>query len=366
MKNMKKWMIFLLPFVLVSCAHVENREMTIDAPKMVSQKEASTAVVQSNYYLSPGDQLEVQFPYKPILNDQYTIRPDGNMSLAIIGTIRAAGKTPDSLQEEIRSRYLELSNSPKTGNPVKKEYRLNVGDELEIRFSNHKDLDELAIVRPDGRLSLPLIGEVDVENKTPLALEKELTRLYENKLNKPKLVVIVRKYTANYYYVNGSKQRPAFKDLDDAVVIMRRTTPMQIFVGGEVVSPTFFDYTGPVTAIQAIIKAGGAKLSGETEQVAILRREPNQEPRLIIRDLTTDWVDGDETIDSGGIMTSFAGDFQLHPYDVVIVPKSTIAHVKDYLDQYLYDLVPALRNSSLSFVYELKTQPQTSTIINGN
>ena len=362
MKIFIKLVVFLLPAVLSSCAHVENREMTIDAPKTASQKDASTSVVQSYYYLSPGDEVEVQFPYQPVLNDRYTIRPDGNMSLAIMGTLRAAGKTPDKLQEEIRTRYSELSRSGSTDQNVKKEYHINVGDELEVRFSNHKDMDELAVVRPDGKFSLPLIGEVDVEHKTPKALERELTHLYESKLNKPKLVVIVRKYTANYYYVNGEKKRPAFKNLDDAVVIMRRTTPMQIFVGGEVASPTFFDYTGPITAIQAIIKAGGAKLSGETEQVAILRREPGKEPKLIIRDLTTDWVDGEETIDSGGIMSSFVGDFQLHPYDVVIVPKSTITHVKDYLDQYLYDLVPALRNSSLSFVYELKSQPQHTTV----
>jgi polysaccharide export outer membrane protein len=364
MKNMKKWIIILLPIILASCAQVKNRQMVIDVPKMVSQKEASTAVVQSSYYLSPGDELEVQFPYQPILNDRYTVRPDGNLSLAIIGTMRAAGKTPDDLQEEIRSRYQELSLSPSGGKAVKKEYRLNVGDELDIRFSSHKNLDELAIVRPDGKFSLPLIGEVDVEGITPQALEKKLIQLYKSKLNNPKLVVIVRKYTANYYYVNGSKQRPTFQNLDNAVVIMRRTTPMQIFVGGEVVSPTFFDYTGPVTAIQAIIRAGGARLSGETEQVAILRREHGKEPQLIIRDLKTDWVSRKETVDSGGIMTSFAGDFLLHPYDVLIVPKKAIAHLKDYLDQYLYDLLPALRNSSLSFVYELKSQKQETTVTN--
>ncbi len=364
MKNIKKWMIFFLPGLLASCAQVENRELTIDAPKIASQKEASTSVVQSFYYVAPGDELEVQFPYKPLLNDRYTIRPDGNVSLTIIGTMRAAGKTPDQLQEEIRNRYYEISQSRNSQKKVKKEYRITAGDEIEIRFSNQKGLDELAVVRPDGKFSLPLIGEVDVEDKTPQALERELTELYTSKLNNPMLVVIVRKYTSDYYYVDGSKQRPPFKNLDDAVVIMRRTTPMQIFVGGEVVSPIFFDYTGPVTAIQAIIKAGGAKLSGETEQVAILRREPDQEPKLIIRDLTTDWVDSEETIDGGGIMTSFVGDFQLHPYDVVIVPKSTIAHVKDYLDQYLYDLVPALRNSSLSFVYELKAQDQKTTVTN--
>lgn len=364
MKKFKQWITFLLPVLLASCAHVENRDITIDGPKMKSQKEASTSVVKSFYYLSPGDELEVQFPYKPELNDRYTVRPDGNLSLAIMGTMRAAGKTPDEFQAEIRERYDDLSRRGEgtAGKKPKKEYRINVGDELEIRFSNHKNLDEEVIVRPDGKLSLPLIGEVNVEDKTPQAIEKELTVRYNSKLNNPKLVVIVRKYTSNYYYVDGSKQRLPFRNLDDAVVIMRRTTPMQIFVGGEVVAPAFFNYTGPITAIQAIIKAGGAKRSAETEQVAILRREPNKEPKLFIRDLTTDWIDDDETVDSGGILASFMGDFQLHPYDVVIVPKSTVSHVRDYLDQYLYDLIPALRNSSLSFVYEMNKLPVETTI----
>jgi len=352
---------FVMLFFMVSCAQVKNREVVLEAPQVKSQKETATSQVSDFYYLSPGDEVEVQFPYRPLLNGSYIVRPDGNLSLAIIGTIRVAGRTPDELQNEIRKRYAELSRPIEN---VKKEYHIDVGDELEVSFLNHKELDGLFIVRPDGKISLPLIGEIVAEGKPPLILEKELTARYSVNLNTPRLVVIIRKYTSNYYYINGKRHIQPFRDLDGAVVIMRKTTPMQIFVGGEVISPTFFDYTGPITAIQAIIKAGGVKKSGETERVVILRREPNQKPKLIIRDLTTDWVSSNEAVGGGGMLKTFLGDFQLHPYDVVIIPKTKVAHVKDYLDQYLYDLIPALRNSSLSFVYELKAQEQevTSTV----
>jgi len=352
---------FIAALSLISCAQVKNRVVVLDALAVKSQKETATSQVSSFYYLSPGDEVEVQFPYRPLLNGSYIVRPDGNLSLAIIGTIRVAGQTPDELQNEIRKRYAELSKPIEN---VKKEYHIDVGDELEVRFLNHKELDGVFVVRPDGKISLPLVGEIVAEGKPPIVLEGQLTTLYSTNLNTPRLVVIVRKYTSNYYYVNGERHIQPFRDLDGAVVIMRQTTPMQIFVGGEVVAPTFFDYTGPITAIQAIIKAGGVRKSGETERVAILRREPNQKPKLIIRDLTTDWVSSNETVGGGRMLKAFMGDFQLRPYDVVIVPKATVAHVKDYLDQYLYDLIPALRNSSLSFVYELKAQEQevTSTI----
>ena len=47
-------------------------------------------------------------------------------------------------------------------------------------------------------------------------------------------------------------------------------------------------------------------------------------------------------------------DLPLRPFDIVIVPKTLIATVNQFLDQYLYQLVPATRNVNFSFFYDLK------------
>jgi len=66
-------------------------------------------------------------------------------------------------------------------------YKIKVGDELRVVI--WKDLDEKVIVRPDQKISLPLIGEVSCKDKTPEELSSELTQKYETKTT-----VIVSKY----------------------------------------------------------------------------------------------------------------------------------------------------------------------------
>jgi protein involved in polysaccharide export with SLBB domain len=67
------------------------------------------------------------------------------------------------------------------------DYKLRVGDELRIVIWDK--LDEKVIIRPDYKISLPLIGEIDCKHKTPKALSDELSKQYQTKT-----VVIVTKY----------------------------------------------------------------------------------------------------------------------------------------------------------------------------
>ena len=67
------------------------------------------------------------------------------------------------------------------------DYKIRTGDELRIVI--WKELDEKVIVRPDGKISLPLVGEAVSFNKTPSALSRELSKRYNQKVT-----VIVSKF----------------------------------------------------------------------------------------------------------------------------------------------------------------------------
>jgi polysaccharide export outer membrane protein len=67
------------------------------------------------------------------------------------------------------------------------DYKIRVGDELRVVI--WEELDEKVIVRPDRKISLPLIGEVSCQDKTPEELSKELSEKYETETT-----VIVSKY----------------------------------------------------------------------------------------------------------------------------------------------------------------------------
>jgi len=58
-----------------------------------------------------------------------------------------------------------------------REYRLHTGDKLKVVIFG--ELDEQAVVRPDHRISLPIIGEISTRRKTPAQLSRELTGRYQ-------------------------------------------------------------------------------------------------------------------------------------------------------------------------------------------
>ncbi len=335
------------------CSSFKNREVVLpeQQPTQSTDIAASPYSAQDQYYLAPGDVIEIQFPYSKENNDTYTIRPDGNASLAMIGPVRIAGKTPEQLQDEISGLYGSISYDGSHPDE-KKEYRIATSDLLEIKFANHAELNEKVVVLPDGKISLPLIGSIVAEGKSPEMLTRELNDKYRSQINQVRLVVIVREFTSNKYYVDGKPVAPLFKGLEKPLVIIRQTSPMQFFVGGEVTRPSLFPYTGPVTAMQAIIMAGGPTKFGETHNVAIVRKTPDKKTEIIWRNITEKKLE-----------KSAPWDLQLKPYDMVIVPKSTIGKVNDILDKYVFSVLPFLRNSSLSFIYDLD---KTRTDLNYN
>jgi len=143
-------------------------------------------------------------------------------------------------------------------------------------------------------------------------------------------------------YVSGEREFRADLGKATPVVVLRTFQPMQVFVGGEVDKPGALAYRRNMTLRQALIQVGGYKRSAELTTVLVLRRGEAAEGLVIRRDLRTD-------AETGG------GDLYLEPYDVVVLPKSNIATVGDVLDQYVFSLFPILRNSSLSFFYNLRS-----------
>ncbi|AFI84257.1 hypothetical protein Q7A_1427 [Methylophaga nitratireducenticrescens] len=346
-----------LAFIITGCApgNISNRDIALKPlsleKDMILDESSEVSVYKAQYRIATGDVIEVKYPFRPEFNDEYTVRTDGRISLPFIGSILAAGKTPEEVQLLINDLYSDwMADEPDI--EKNKEYRIQVYDQIEIKFPYHSDFDELVIVRPDGKISLPLVGSLFVEDKTPEQLNKELKEAYEEHLLQPNLVVIIREFSENNFYLNGVKTRAKVKGLEDIVVVVRDETPMQVFVGGEVQLPGFFPYTGPVTALQAIIMAGGNRDTGEMRQVAIIRKGSNGEnPKLMLRNLNPQISSNDDS--DMPVTLAALGDVTLQPNDIVIVPKSNIAKVNNYLDQYLYTLIPALRNSSFGFIYNL-------------
>ena len=190
------------------------------------------------------------------------------------------------------------------------EYLIQEGDQLDIKFFYNPELNESVSVRPDGKISLQLVDEVQAAGRTPSQLDEVLTQKYANELKKPEITVIVRSFTGQ-----------------------------RVYVGGEVGRPGLVDLTGGMTALEAIINAGGFKETAKPEAAILIRKGPDNKPTPIRIDLTR--MMDDQAPEQ---------DVELQPYDIVYVPKTWIAKANKFVNQYIEQLL-LFRGFSVGFGY---------------
>jgi protein involved in polysaccharide export with SLBB domain len=195
------------------------------------------------------------------------------------------------------------------------EYIIQRGDQLDIKFFYNPELNETVSVRPDGKISLQLIDDVQAAGLTPSQLDKFLTEKYSQELKKPVVTIIVRSFTGQ-----------------------------RVYVGGEVKTQGLIDLAAGMTPLQAVINAGGFMETAKPEGAIIIRKGPDNRPIPIRMDLSN-VMDG-----KGG-----GADFKLQPSDIVYVPKTFIAKANKFVNQYIERLI-LFRGVSLGFSYELHAE----------
>jgi len=233
--------------------------------------------------------------------------------LMIMALIGCATKNPANLANPSTEANLPQDQ-------VVKEYGFQVGDVFDIRFFNNPELDQAITVRPDGRISLPLVEELLVVGLAPSALDEIITERYRQEIKDPEITIILRQFA-------GQK----------------------VYVGGEVLNPGILQLNGRMTLLQSIFHAGGFKRSAQLDSVMVIRN--NNNTAELYR------VDVEKTLEEGGIA------FALKPYDVVYVPKTFITTTGDFIDQYINDIIPDAIRAGFNFVYSLNPSRGTRTVI---
>lgn len=188
------------------------------------------------------------------------------------------------------------------------EYRIGGGDALSIKLFYTSELNEDVTVRPDGRISLQLVGDVPVAGRTPEEVSQELRERYAGYLTQPDVTVIVRGF--------GSQKA---------------------FVGGEVKTPSMINIDGRMTLADAVFQAGGALDTAALSSVILIRH--TEGGREVYR------------VDLGGGLEGEDPVPVLRPYDVVYLPKSFIAQVGMYVDLYINRIIP--KNATFTAFYQV-------------
>jgi protein involved in polysaccharide export with SLBB domain len=191
-------------------------------------------------------------------------------------------------------------------------YRVYPGDEIEVTVPSAPELNKTLVIQPDGRVALPLIGPQMAADRTVPELEAVLTAAYSSQLLRPQVMVGVK--TAQ---------------------------PLKVFVGGEVDKPGVYDMPGDINALQAIIQAGGFKVTAKRRQVVIIRRGPDGRAMMRTADMLT-----------GATKPGTTDLIPLRRFDIIYVPRSEVAEANLWIQQYFRDLIPI----DFGFSYALNGQ----------
>jgi protein involved in polysaccharide export with SLBB domain len=183
---------------------------------------------------------------------------------------------------------------------------------MDVKFFYNPELNESVTVRPDGRVSLQLAHEIPAAGLTPAELTQVLKQNYARELDQPEITVIMRTFEGQRVYVDGEVNRPALVPL-----------------------------AASMTLLQAISLAGGLKESARTSEIVLIRRGAAGKPSVFSVDLAR-VLDGTDT----------GQDVALMPFDVVYVPRSPIANVNLWVDQYVRKNLPV----SFGLFYQIGNQ----------
>ena len=130
-------------------------------------------------------------------------------------------------------------------------YVIGAGDVLSIQVWREPNLSGEFTVRPDGRITFPLLNDIKAQGLTPLQLKKKIEKGLTKYISTPVVTVVVQ--SAN------SKN---------------------IFILGKVNSPGKYPLTGPTTVLQALAQAGGLAEWAKSDEIVIVRNENGKQIKL--------------------------------------------------------------------------------------
>ena len=87
-------------------------------------------------------------------------------------------------------------------------YKIGPEDVIEVKVWREQELSGIFVVRPDGRITLPLAGELEASNKTPNELKDEIVKGYSKFVQRPEVMVGLRQIGSKKYYLVGEVVRP--------------------------------------------------------------------------------------------------------------------------------------------------------------
>lgn len=193
------------------------------------------------------------------------------------------------------------TSQPKTPMIKSPDYRVGASDVVNVEVRGQTDLNKSAVVRPDGKITMVLLGDIYVSGMTSEEIDDKLTRSYSEYLVGPDVTVSVVGFNSQ-----------------------------QVYVWGEVARVGPQPYTGELTIMEALNRSGG--LLGRAEPKAIQVARNGKVWKVNLDDIV---INGKQD-----------QNMYLQPGDVVFVPLNGFARMGFAMDNVFYPL-----RSFFSFIF---------------
>ena len=153
------------------------------------------------------DSIDVEFTYHPEMNRTVRIRPDGRISIPRKNDVAVAGKTPEQVGQALKEIYSDLLKDPEITITVR-EFGAKL-DELQKALATAPyGQARLVTIRPDGRISVPMIPDVQAAGLTVPALTADLNKSYQQLISDMNITVLLRDVVGNLVFVDGQVAKP--------------------------------------------------------------------------------------------------------------------------------------------------------------
>ena len=192
----------------------------------------------------------------------------------------AADAKTDSAQTKTDAPPQDVATAAKGTTADDPDYVIGVEDNLMINVWHEPEISKSVMVRPDGKISLPLLGDIEADGKTPKQLQLDLHKRLEALLKSP-----------------------------DVTVIVQDIRSKQFNVLGEVNKPGVFPLNTPMTVLDAVAQCGGFRDFAKPKKMYILRRH---------KDGTTTKIPVNYPELLKGTVSD--KDFQIQARDTIVVP----------------------------------------------
>jgi polysaccharide export outer membrane protein len=164
----------------------------------------------------------------------------GVLASSIATSAYASGQSAASSRPAPPQAAARSASAPAAAVPA--DYVIGAEDVLSIIFWRDKDLSAEVVVRPDGKISLPLLNDVQAAGLTPEQLRVSLEKAANRYIEDPNAAVVVKT-------INSRK----------------------FFITGQVTKPGTYPLTAPTTVLQAIALAGGLLEYADEKHISVMR-----------------------------------------------------------------------------------------------